>query len=283
MTKYALISRFAFSFALLSLSLSVFYFAWVIKTVHGSIPLVAQQTKSTTNAVNLMAERIGLVSSQTSDALLEFKTFNALIPEILLESSKAREESAGAMREFSAFRQHVPAILQESERIRETLPSLLKESEHVRYTVSTAIAELQEARQSLPRMIAEVDSLIGRANHLGAKASEGAVSGVLTGLVKAPYAMIRNIAFSGKNQGRALTEEQHYSLINKIESVLQSGKVGENISLKQPNGYVELVDKSIKDDEMCHSVRIVLDTYYDQMKEICKNSEGQWYLIDPPP
>lgn len=284
MNKWQIVSRLTLSLAIFMMSLSILYFSWVIYSVNASIPMVADKIEQASNAVNSAVNQVNTLSNDISAGLIEFEKINALIPKILSESAEVRSQTNLVLLKASEFNDRIPSLLDESRNIRESIPLILEDIARTRDTVDKSMAELRRLREEIPGLMADANALIEKADKAGIKASEGAVSGVFTGIVKAPYNIIRNVVIKEGSGTRELTVRDRSILTGTVKKLLRNDTLGERLKFENEvtnlTGFVELVSQSSEENEPCRSVRIVIGKSYDLTKRICQDADKQWYLYD---
>ena len=162
-------------------------------SISGSIFYLAHELSELPRDAGIIAEKVQRTSQQ--------------IAPMISEVSKIRQEIPAILEELKHLREQIPAILSETQRVREQVPKILSESKEVRLLVPGALKEFQETREILPSIVAEVaatrkaipailektEQLIREGSDIGRTASEGVVTGVLSGLITSPFRLIAGI------------------------------------------------------------------------------------------
>ena len=120
----------------------------------------------------------------------------------------------------------------------------------------------------------------------GQKAGEGAVTGVFTGILKAPMNIASGI-WGTIIPSSELNEQDRVLIVQAGEKLIASGKVGEVIDWKNPDsgvrGKVEMVEFSEDANPPCMIINITAYRRYKKIGEsnarICKDKDGLWEFI----
>ena len=222
-----------------------------------------------------------------------------MIPPILSEVEQTRKQ----------IDKHVPVILKESEAIRGELPAVLasadkasaavtdvsRQVEATRTLIPEVLKEVETTRESIPPMMDRADVLIEKARVAGKEASEGAGSGVFSGIITALFALVgdagRSITGMSKAEAKNYTEKD-FKLNHDVSlNLLNNGKPGDEQKWKNADsgnsGVVHLQDTYSKGEFAEIECRTLDTKFYRQGKyfkelprSFCKNDEGKWELDD---
>jgi hypothetical protein len=129
----------------------------------------------------------------------------------------------------------LPGILDEVAAIRtETIPPLLAEVVSIRTeTIPPIIDQIEAIHEDMPGYFDRADRLVAEARVAGQQASEGAVTGMFTGIIKAPMSLVSGV---GNALGREIeaTDEDRELALRAVEIVLQSDKKGTSETFENP-------------------------------------------------
>lgn len=176
MERARLFASYLFSIALLALAASLAYCTTQVVT---ALPELLQQVERTSQRIEPLVVEVGNISEQ--------------VPVIATEVAAVSEQIPAILSEVEAVRSEIPSILAESAAIRKQLPAVLAETRALREQVPPVLAEVEAVRKMMPSTLAQAERLVLAARDAGKQASEGAVTGFLTGIVKAPFSMISGV------------------------------------------------------------------------------------------
>ena len=233
MEKPRLIARYFFSLSVLMLALSIIYFSYSLLTIVRSIPALRED-------IEAVAESLQPISV-TVAGLAE------TIPVLVAESE--------------AIREALPPVLSEVQALRtEVMPPLMTELAGYREMAPAVLSEVETLRTSLPPMMTQASSLVQDARVAGREASEGAVSGLFTGLVKMPMNMVTGASGAMIAGNQYLNIEDAERIQRKGFELLARGSEGESTDWKNAktkmSGKITLLDSFTKNDQQCRRIRV---------------------------
>ncbi len=223
-------NKYAMPVSLFSLTAALVFFTLELASIRRTLPGIVEGVKYISDGIEPVLEEIAAireempavlagvnnVSSQIPAILTEVDDLSDQIPmildqvdmileeipPILAESEKIRMQVPGLLEESRAYRSIAVVALAESENYRMLLPDILSETASIRMVVPDLLGEAEAYRLMIPEYIDDVEKIVDDLARVGQEASEGAVKGVFTGIVKAPGAlfggMIRTIVPPGK-------------------------------------------------------------------------------------
>ncbi len=282
-----------FSFSPICLALAMAYFSYAVLRVVQVLPVVLDDIQAVATIIDPVVEEVAAVTG--------------IVPGIVEEVGLVREQIPPILAEVAAVRAELPALLAEIEQVRlevahlrtDTIPPVLAEVASVRTDVVPPIVtemtayretvvpdllvQIEETREMVPTTLDRVDGLIDKASVAGKQASEGAVTGMFTGLIKAPFAMMSGLGgrmFKSKEIG----EEDIAMITEAGREVLSAMQVGSSESWSNPNsglsGSVTL--RSIDGDSHCRTADVVVNKNGRQLEKntlvACLNKDGEWSL-----
>ncbi len=277
------ISRFVLAAALALLAASIAYFAYVVKKIDRNLPTIAERTQTASESVSLAAQQVKEIIPHIPFILAETGKIRASVAEVLKESAEVRNESAALRLRVEKMQAVLPDILTESASIRAMLPGVIDEVADMRTTLKQTTAEIKAVRESLPTTLVAVETLIDKADATGKRASEGAISGLLTGIVKAPYSVVRDLGETFKwEKNASISQKDLTMIISSANRVLSLDKVGERSPFTNDDqslaGFVELVKMNALGRDECKRIRISINGIDDVSKTACQNKEGSWIV-----
>jgi len=289
-SKLQVYATYLSAFSMLMLAAALVYFTIELVSITRQIPEILQTVEST-------SEKIGPVIEEIAE-------IRDLVPPILKEIEETRKVVKPAINEYAKTNEQIPRILDEVEATRKTLPKVLKTADNASHAVVTiskeikatrplvpkVLAEIEKTRESIPPMMDRADKLVANARDAGKEASEGAVSGMFSGILMAPFALVgdagKKLVGSDDEAASKLTEKDYTAVETVSNELLELGKVGNEKTWQNKesgsSGTVKLVDINgdAEDDGECRTLRIVVkyknDTIQDKNTVMCKGSNGKW-------
>lgn len=196
-------------------------------------------------------------------ALTEVEAVRLAIPDYLVQA----EEISGE-------------IVAEIEAVRLAIPDYLSQTEKVSQEI---IAEIEAVRLAIPDYIAQAEGISQGMGEAGRKASEGAVTGVFTGILKAPVSVLSNVG--GTIFGlRDLTEEDRSIIYQAILESIERGRLQEPINWRNRktslNGTVILLALETDSNPPQALVRVEGskkgDPFIDGEAVLVQDTQGVW-------
>lgn len=231
-------------------------------------------------------------SDKLHPALQEAASVRKLIPPILDEVKAVRELVPPALEEVKAVREALPPIVNTSaSSIKEASKAVLAVEPHI----TPVLAEVRKTREALPSIIAQADKVVGSASQAGNKAGQGAVQGVLTGIILSPFRLIGGagmglFSIMGLSEKSGLTtEDERYASAAMQTALDNAGKIGAIQSWRNPvsknSGSVVLAKRDDRNGTPCYQVHhhVVFATKktYDADIEMCRQADGGWAAVSP--
>ncbi len=302
-----LLASYVSSLSLFALAGSIVYFTYQVAVVSKQIPDVLLRIDTTSEKVEPIIGDVGEIIELVPDILKEVEEIRKLIPPILSEVEQTRKIIPPILNEVEQTRKQIPAVLKESEAIRGELPAVLasadkasnavadvsKQVEATRPLIPEVLKEVETTRESIPPMMDRADELIEKARVAGKEASEGAVTGVFSGIIRAPFALVSDAgeSISGMSSKEAKQYTEKDFQLNKAASLslLNAGSKGEEKKWNNPesgnHGIVRLSDIYSQGEYAEIDCRELLIKFYkkgEKSKEVtrslCKNENGEWAL-----
>ena len=300
--KAKFIGLLAISFSLLCLAGSIFFFGYELSGWRKELPDMLSTLEET--------------SGQIAPALENVSEIEELIPPILEEVAAVRKTVDGLVAEVQSTREALPELLADLELItrqienttgqlpavidplveevgksREVIPDILKEIENTNATIGNAVAEIQLTREAIPGIMDRADQIVAHAGEVGVNAGKGAVTGMLGGLITAPFGVVGGIGkgvsglFSSE-VADAATPEDLEIVRNKLLDIAENGNVGDVVTWenrKSSNkGKITLLKKFSVNDQECREVKIEADVKGKAVETTtlsgCKQPDGSWIV-----
>jgi surface antigen len=154
------------------------------------------------------------------------------------------------------------------------------------------LSEVRQTREALPGLLDRADQLVAKASNVGREATQGAMTGVLGGLIVAPF---RLIGEAGKGMAGAMkldpstgfTPEDERLATEATDAVIKTGQIGAQRNWQNPasrnSGTVTLLDKKMRDQEPCFTVgqNVALSSGKTHTAELtfCQHPDGTWAAV----
>lgn len=292
--------------SLFCLAGALVFFSLKISEVSQSLPAILQSVEQTSAQVEPVLVEVNEIRDLVPPVLEEVQQTRALIPSVLEEVRKTRELIPPMLKEVEQVRQQVPAILDEVEAARKQIPSIVKTADKAadaivkasdevaatRVIIPDVLDQVEKTREAIPPMLAKAEIIVDKAGQAGKKASEDAVAGVFTGIIKAPFKIVGGIGKSisaalGSNV-KGLTDDDKQTISKLSEELLMSGVVGESKSWRNAKngneGSVSIAEiKTIngRDCTVLHvSTFVAGKLVVDKDVPACRKSESEWELVE---
>ena len=302
-----LLASYLLSLSLFALAGSIVYFTYQVAMVSKQIPEILQRIDMTSEKIEPVITEVAQIVDLVPPILKEIEETRKLVPPILKEVEQTRKMIPSILLEVEQTRKQIPAVLKESEAIRGELPAVLasadkasaavadvsKQVEATRPLIPEVLKEVETTRESIPPMMDRADQLIEKARVAGKEASEGAVTGIFSGIIMAPFALVGD---AGKSiTGMTDEEAKNYTKkdfqLNQQASLilLNNGSKGDEQKWNNPesgNRGVLVLSDIYSDGEYleidCRTLNI---TFYkdgksdkEKSRSLCKNEDGKWAL-----
>ena len=289
--KARLLGTALVSLALFALATALSYTAYQVGSVREQLPALLTQVEQT-------AQKIGPVLS-------EMNAIRELIPPILKEVQAIRETVPPVLKEVQATREALPSVLAEAKALREALPPLVEQSAAAAKNAGDAVrtiephipvvlTEVRKTREALPGLLDRADQTIARAAKLGQKTSSGAVTGLLGGIITAPFRLIGQFskglagAMGLSGRGDFTAEDERLAGV-ATNAVIQNGQIGTQQTWRNPAsknaGSASLLKRGTRDDRPCftlrHRVEFGSGKTHQADIEMCQQTDDSWVGVKP--
>ena len=270
------IATISLAFSLLALAVAIAYFAYKIGKIGEQVPEILAQVESTSNV-------IGPVVSEISD-------IRELIPPILEQVEETRKIVPPILAEVEQTRKQIPDVLKSVDNVSSAVNQTNKQLKSYRPLVPEAIKQIELTREAIDPALDRVDVLISKAEEAGRKASEGAVTGVFTGVLTAPLRIVDDIGTSvtglTKKEANYFTEEEITLYRRKGGELLNTGKSGDKVEWKSKTssarGELSIQKIYTKDGRNCKVIKHQAwkddKQVVNKTLDLCKNANNEWEL-----
>lgn len=153
------------------------------------------------------------VRKLTPDVMKEFAKTREMVPSVLKRVDKAQEQ-------FDQMHKDMPMVLETIKEVNGSVSLMAKESANFRPVLGEFSSQIKQTRAEIPTYFREAHGLIEAADQVGSKASEGAVAGIFSGILKSPFNVVKSFV-TGKKE---LTEQDHAMIKEAGRQTLRSGE-----------------------------------------------------------
>jgi surface antigen len=254
-----------------------------IKEVRKLIPPILSEVDATRSQIPPILSEIEAVRQNVPIILDEVKETRKLVPPILAETAKTIESIPDILETLNAISSTVIQTNKEIAKTRLLVPEVLKEVKAVR-------KEIGATRQSIPTTLDRVDNLLAKATTTGRKATEGAVTGIFTGVITAPFRALVSLGetANGSSLGdEVFLEGEDLQIATDAAVALTKSKKGASKTWKNTksgkNGKFTLIAKYQEDNLECltmeHKVWSGEKKIIERVFDACRDSaDSPWEL-----
>jgi archaellum component FlaC/surface antigen len=260
--------------SLFTLAGSIIFFTYELNTISKEIPSVLESISNT--------------SDKIEPVITEISEIRKLIPSIVSEAAEIRKNIPPILKEVAEIRILVPVLSTQINEIREITPSILNEAENYRKLIPDVLNEVKNTRQAIPPLLDKADRIVINARKVGQNTGEGAVTGVISGIIKAPFKLVggvtRSVFGSTDINSKGITDKDQELAINMLYEMLASAELNESRSWSNPEtgnkGTHTLKEKKLINEQKCR----VIDTQttiqdkkiIDKETTYCLNDKEEW-------
>lgn len=260
--------------------------------VRKQIPVVVNEIARVRQQIPPMLDEVEQIRGQFPPILAQLNSIESQIDPILKRIDKT-------VAVVDKTQRQIPQIINTADN---AIAALNQTRVEVVPLVPKALDEIRLTREKIDPTLDRVDDLvedayfkatdaIGAADKAGQEASEGAVKGFFTGLIKLPFELVGTLASPivnsiDKDVARQLTEKDLEMMVEVGNRAYQSNRIGKEYRWQNPDsgnsGSITLVRKYQLQGIECVETRIALSNRRKQlMNEIndyCLDAEGMWGL-----
>jgi len=215
-------ATYVLAVSIFAMAAALIFFTIQLASISRQIPDILNSVQSTSSKIEPMLKEMGNVRDLVPPILEEIKHSREQIPPILNEVAQLREQLPLILEETKQTRQLVPGIL-------DTVNNVVKEVEKTRPLVPQVLTQVEKTREAMPGMLDKADKLVANAKQAGKEASQGAVTGVLTGIIAAPFNIVGNLGKKmlgiSDEDMKKLTEQDINIMTQTGETLLSSDQI----------------------------------------------------------
>ncbi len=284
--NHSIIVRYFLATGLLSMAVAIIYFSYSIIYTIDHAPEILASIDKTSIHVERALDEIEKVSDQIPPIIEQVDAIQKQLPRILDEIEADRLLVPEILKEVEQLRNQLPVIVGEVAAVRKQVPIIINEMEAYRLALPEVLAEVKAVRESLPPLLGRTEKLVEEAKGIGQKASEGAVKGVFTGIVKAPFSWMGSL---GKNLfPKSGLAESDYAKVREITELALSAEIGSSHPWENTqtgfSGEAIALSEYKREDKTCRKIRELIYRKNRQLGnqdiEVCQNKDGGWELVE---
>ena len=275
------------SLATLCLAASLAYLSYAILALVRDLPAVMDEIARSSEQIRPVVEQMDSITQLVPQILQEVELVREQIPPILDEVRATRETIPPILAEWQVTRtETVPQLLQESSAIRAEIPALLRESEGYRALVPEVLTESQNIRATLPVTLTRVEGIVTEAKTIASSAGENAVTGLVTGIFKAPFQLMSGVGKTIFPASMELSRADYQLVETKAAAMLAQSSLKDKQTFYSDDNslkvMMEVEREFSKDQKLCRQLSIDLtkNGKHNSDKEItvCRATDGSWSL-----
>ena len=301
---YALISA-----GLIAIAVSLAYFAYQLGQINSLMPQYLERLDNVVAKITPVIGEIDQLQRTIKPMISEIQNLQkTTAPQLITQIDYMQKETIpNILEEVHQTREQMPHILEQIELTRKTLPAVLERIDQVtlaadvitveigklRETIPDILIEVEQTREAIPDMLDRADQLIGKAETISQHAGEGAVSGVVKGVITAPLDIISGMGKStvehmGIHDTSDMTETDFQMVGDAIEKLAKKEEIGAVVNWDNPEsgntGEHKIVRQYEKDGHPCKTIsghiRIKANDAHDGQVEICRQPDGTWVTVE---
>ncbi len=314
-------SRFAIAAAII-------YFAYQLAQINDNVAVVTQSVDQVSQHIEPALEEVKAIRVEIAqvrklvpDVLAEVAEVRKQIPLVVAEVAEVRQQIPLVVAEVTEVRQQIPTIIAQLESIKQQIdpilqrvdkivdvvddtqqqiPQIISTADNAIVAINDTREEIKLTRESINPALDRVDELvedayfkaqdaITTAEGAGKKASEGAVSGFFTGLIKLPFKLIGSLASPivdtlDVNVARKLTEKDIELLAEAGTRAIKSQGTGKERRWDNPSsknsGSITITRRYQLQDLECVEARVRIShkgkQIGDDQEKFCLNEKNEW-------
>jgi hypothetical protein len=288
-------ASYALALGLLAVAASIAYFAYEVAQIREQVPEILAQMESTSQEIGPVVKEVGAIRDLIPPILEEIAATREAIPPVLAEVAATREAIPPVLAEVAQTREQLPGLYASVNTASQAITETAREVEALRpmipdmlSRIDAATAEMQATRESVPPTLDRVDLMIERARIAGQEASEGAVTGIFRGILKAPFRLVGGVGGMVAPDADAAKHftDRDYELMREAAIPLSEGSEGLSRSWDNPDsdvrGTLTLVEIDLSGDRECRELKNLVwkgtAQIYDDVVTLCENEEGVWSI-----
>ena len=224
------------------------------------------------------------------------------VPEVIEVANRYEPHIDPLLKEMAAYRQVLPEVLTRIDALNARLAAIeaqlpkalehadraLVESRAWRPISAQIVDEAQAWRTGIPDYLSRSEQLVARARSIGAEASSGALTGLVTGTLSLPFRALTNVGSlidKRSLSARKLTDEDRSNLSAAAIALLQQPQqklARWSSTASGHSGTVVIMSSTVSDQETCHTLAITNQFENEKSdkitRRVCLDEDGQWQV-----
>lgn len=304
MVDSKLLASYVLSAALFSLAGAIVYFTVTLVRVAVGVPAILELVQVTQEKVDPIVDEVTEIRKLVPTILEEVEQIRLTVlppvldevakirghlPAILEESADIRQSIPPILEEVAGYREQISPILERVDNIQSQIPAIITEVENVRETIPAILEEVEAMRFTMPELMDEAEQLMDDAEKLvtevhgaGRKASEGAVTGIFSGILKAPFRLVSALHVP------QLTKEDEAIIIQEATILVDTGKRRSKRNWENKKsgrkGTITILSIDTSSDQKCLVLRTTVYKREKKLGEgdisVCQQEDGTWALVE---
>jgi len=294
----------ALSVSILCLALAIAYFAWEAHLWRTELPQILIQTEKTADKINLSINNVSEIGKLVPPILDEVGKTRKVVEKTAEQVKLTREQLPTILKDIEPITRQIenttqqlptiiPPVLDEVRKTRELVPGILKEVHSANITVDKATVEVAKTREAMPGILDRADKIVRSAEKAGEEAGQGAVSGILGGIITMPFKVVGSLGKAAfgllKAEDQAMLTQQDIALMDaKIQALTDSGTVGQtgqwNNKASSNSGSVTLEKRYESEGKVCAAFKIEINLKGKKTKTSmikgCRQPDGTWQATE---
>lgn len=297
--------------AIILLAGSMAWLAFGLVSVSRQIPEMMTRVDAVNTRVDAVVSVIPLVTEAIPPLLDEVAEVRKVLPSVLAEVGSVRGTVDGVVKEAGQIRAEIPAILSrvdriegEIARIEKALPDILKSVDGASSAVNRAatqvkealprvdgvVAEAQAVRHALPTTLDRVEEIVADAHSIGTQASQGAVTGVVKGIITSPFRLLADAgeSITGIFRGSSdMTADDEVRMQEAATLLLQEMSREATVwaSPVSGNGGRITIERRYESGgrpcvELLFELKLKSGRTESIRRMACKGDEGNWMILE---
>ena len=264
-----------------------------IAEVRKQIPVVVNEIARVCQQIPPLLDEVEQIRGQIPPILAQLNSIETQIDPILKRIDKT-------VAVVDKTQRQIPQIINTADN---AIASLNQTREEVVPLVPPVLDEIRLTREKIDPILDRVDDLvddayfkatdaIGAADKAGQEASEGAVKGFFTGLIKLPFELVGTLASPIVNSidqdvAKQLTEKDIELMIELGNRAYKSARIDKEYRWENSDsgnsGSITLLRHFQSEGRECTETRMTINNrrkeIMDKVKNYCLDAEGKWSLV----
>lgn len=311
-------SRFAIAAAII-------YFAYQLSQINNNVTIVTQSVDQISRHIEPALEEARAIRLEITEArklvpeiLVEVAEVRKQIPVVVAEVAEVRKQIPPIIAQVESINKQIDPILQRVDKTVAVVDDIQRQIPQITTTAENAIVAINDTRKEvLPLVLQTLEQIkltremvdptldrvedlvedtyfkakdaIASAEDAGQEASEGAIKGFFTGLIKLPFELIGTLASPiikniDTDVAKQLTEKDVELIAEAGSRAITSRSIIKERRWENPNsgnsGSITIVRKYALQGIECVEARIRISNkrkqIMDQLDDFCLNEENNW-------